>query len=394
MTVRSSEVHDDVETRPELSQDRPSVSEPPPWRVYHVGFGAPGRVEIFHYDEPALPDRCFRVKTLYSGISTGTELTHFAGTNPYLQARWDEDLKLFVDDGEKTTYPLPFSGYMQVGQVVASRSDTVREGEVVAMSYGHKTGHTANARAELVFPLPPDLDPILGIYAAQMGPICANGILHADEEAYGETAQRFGVSVCDRNVLVCGTGIVGLLTGMMCRWSGAAEVAVVGRNPWKLSVAESLGMLPIDTRKSDPGSWAKQRWHDGQGLRGAHVAFQCTGSDELLQHAFRALQPQAAVIDLGFYQGGAAQVLLGREFHHNGLKHLCAQIGRVPRKLAAHWDRRRLAAETVAFLQEEGPQIRKRLITHTFPFYHAQEAFDLLARDGRQVLQVVLQCEA
>ncbi|HZO90028.1 MAG TPA: zinc-binding alcohol dehydrogenase [Chthonomonadaceae bacterium] len=363
-----------------------------PWRVYHIGFRAPGQTEIFHYDEGPLPEGCVRVRTLYCGISTGTELTHFQGTNPYLSARWDDELKLFADDG-CTEYPLPFSGYMQVGRVVESRSPAFPTGEVVAMTYGHKTGHTADPKNELLFPLPADMDPILGIYVAQMGPICANGVLHADEEAYGQSAQAFGVGVRGRNVLVCGTGVIGLMTALMCQWAGASEVAVAGRNDWKLSVAESLGLIPINTQKTDVGRWAKLRWHDGAGNRGAHVAFQCSGSDELLHLALRSLQPQAAVIDLGFYQDGAEQVKLGQEFHHNGLKHICAQIYRVPRKLCAQWDRRRLGAVTLDFLRDKGNQVKERLITHTLPFESAQQAFDLLANDGKKALQVVLRCE-
>jgi hypothetical protein len=379
--------------QPDPQNSRPGA-DPGPWQVRHIGFAAPRQVLIGEYREETPPEGCFRVRTLFCGISSGTELTHFLGTNPYLHARWDDRLGLFVDGGGKTEYPLPFSGYMQVGRVECARTDAAREGEIVAMTYGHKTGHTTHAHEELYFPLPSDLDPMLGIYVGQMGPICANGILHADEEAYGESAQSFGAGVRGRNVLVCGTGIIGLLTGMMCRWAGAAEVAVAGRNPSKLAVAERLGLLPLNTRETDIGTWAKTRWHDGAGRRGAHVAFQCTGSDEMLHHALRALQPQAAVIDLGFYQGGADRVLLGREFHHNGLKHVCAQIGRAPRKLAAAWDRRRLGAETIAFLRAEGGRVREHLITHTFPFEEAQKAFDLLADETQKdALQVVLHCE-
>ena len=53
------------------------------------------------------------------------------------------------------------------------------------------------------------------------------------------------------------------------------------------------------------------------------------------------------MVDLAFYQGGAPDLALGEEFHHNGLTIRCAQIGRVPRGTAHLWDRRRLAAETV-----------------------------------------------
>lgn len=362
--------------------------------VDHVGFREPGQVEIFHYEEGEVPEGHFRVRTLYCGISTGTEMTHFEGTSPYLSARWDDDLKLFVEgEGAGWSYPLPFSGYMQVGRVVETRTDAVRVGDVVGMTYGHKTGHTVNPRHELFWVLPPEIDPVLGVYVAQMGPICANGVLHADADAYGANVQTFGAGVRGRNVLVAGTGVIGLLVGMLCRWAGAAEVAVAGRNPTKLAIAEKVGLLPIDTRTADVGRWAKERWHDGAGVRGAHVAFQCSGSDELLNDCLRSLQPQSAVIDLGFYTGGAGNTLLGREFHHNGLRHVCAQIGRVPRPLAGEWDRRRLASETIAFLKDEGDTVKEHVITHRLPFAQAQEAYDLLSKGSKEALQVILECE-
>ncbi len=372
--------------------ERLSPSEPSTRRIEHIGFRSPGKTEIFHYDEEALPEDSVRIRTLYCGISTGTELTHFQGTNPAMNARWDEEMKLFAGQGGQE-YPLPFSGYMQVGQIAESRSPGYRKGEIVAMTYGHKTGHTADPMRELLFPLPADLDPILGIYVAQMGPICANAVLHADEEAYGAGAEAFGSGVRGRNVMICGTGVIGLMVGMMCLWAGADEVAVAGRNPWKLNVAESLGLLPVSTEKTDPGRWAKQRWHDGAGNRGAHVAFQCSGSDELLHHALRTLQPQGAVVDLGFYQQGASQAQFGQEFHHNSLKHICAQVSRLPRKLSSQWDRRRLAATTLAFLSARGDAVRNHLITHILPFSYAQQAYETLASGGKQALQIVLECD-
>jgi len=376
-----------------LDAAAPAATERDTFPVDHIGFRAPGKTEIFHYEEGELADGLFRVRTLYCGISTGTELTHFRGTNPAIQAHWDDDLKLFLDsDGGGDSFPIPFSGYMQVGRVTETRTDTVQVGDIVAMTYGHKTGHTVNPRHELFWVLPEEIDPILGIYVAQMGPICVNGLLHADADAFGPNVQALGVGVRGRNVLVCGTGVIGLLTGMLCNWAGAAEVAVAGRNPFKLDVARQLGLVPVDTRASDVGRWAKERWHDSGG-RGAPVAFQCSGSDQLLSDALRALQPQGVVIDLGFYQGGADRVDFGREFHHNGLKHICAQINRVPRPLQGAWDRRRLAAETISFLEDEGDRIAPHLITHRFPFTEAQKAYDLLAGGAREALQVVLECD-
>ena len=50
---------------------------------------APGDVRFDRYDEPALGATEVRIATLYSGISAGTELTHYRGTNPYRGKTWD-----------------------------------------------------------------------------------------------------------------------------------------------------------------------------------------------------------------------------------------------------------------------------------------------------------------
>jgi threonine dehydrogenase-like Zn-dependent dehydrogenase len=392
MSLTHPELEEIQEQEPIGEAAPPEMGEPMgPWRVYSVGFRRPHVIDLFHYDEGPLLEGQFRVRTLYAGISAGTELTHFTGTNPYMNARWDDNLKLFMTDG-RSDYPMMFTGYMQVGQVAASRSDRVREGQVIAMSYGHKTGHTCDPAQEVFVPLPDGMEPILGIYVAQMGPICANAILHADEDELGAAVPSLGAGLRDRNVMVMGTGVIGLLTGMMALDAGAREVAIVGRNPHRLAIAQRLGMTPVDNRETDPGEWAKRCWKTDWLDRGADYAFQCSGSDELLHQAFRSVRPQATVIDLGFYQAGAPALSLGHEFHHNGLRHVCAQIFRVPRRLRGSWDRGRLAAETVRFLQRHGDTVRRHMITDVIPFTQAQRAYDLLAGNSPRAMQVVLEC--
>src|SRR5438876_8391570 len=94
------ELRDEVALRQEEEQSLAVTAgtERPegPWRIYSVGFRKPFEVELFHYDEGELPEGQFRLQTLFAGISAGTELTHFTGTNPYMNARWDDDLKLFM----------------------------------------------------------------------------------------------------------------------------------------------------------------------------------------------------------------------------------------------------------------------------------------------------------
>jgi threonine dehydrogenase-like Zn-dependent dehydrogenase len=349
-------------------------------------------VSVRDEDEPPLRDGTFRVATLFSGVSAGTELSYVKGTNPYLSAGWDARLGLFVPGRPASGYPVTKLGYMEVGRVVASRTPAVAEGTVVAMAYGHRTGYLADPLADRVVPLPTDLDPLLGVFVAHMGPICANGLLHAAAEVHGPAVRDLADGVRGRRVVVTGAGVVALLTALFARHHGAASVVVLDPTPARRAAAEVLGFEALDPDAGDPAVLLKTRWRHGPDDRGADVVFQCRGQAAALHLALRLLRPQGTVVDLAFYQGGADAVRLGEEFHHNGLSVRCAQVGRVPRGLAATWDRERLSAETVALLRRHGDAIRAHLVSAVVPLHEAPALLTALADRRRQELQVVLSC--
>lgn len=164
--------------------------------VRTIGIAAPGRPAIFAYEEERLADGEFRVDTVYTGLSAGTELTFVKGTNPYLHASWDAESGVFVEGAPSRTFPVTVLGYMEVARVVESRTSAVAEGDLVAAAYGHRTGHVVNPQRTVVTVLPPSLDPLLGIYVAQMGPICANGLLHATAESPAGTSTPGSATGC------------------------------------------------------------------------------------------------------------------------------------------------------------------------------------------------------
>ncbi|SIR80503.1 zinc-binding dehydrogenase [Micromonospora avicenniae] len=351
---------------------------------------APGRVGLVEQDPAPLRPGTFRARTLFSGVSAGTELSYVKGTNPYLHVTWDADLGLFRPGTPSTPYPVTRLGYMQVAQVVESATPAVAEGAVGAMTYGHRTGWVADPVAERFVPLPDDLDPLLGVYVAHMGPICANGLLHAAADLHGTDVRSLGDGVRGRRVAVVGGGVVALLTALFARRHGAASVVVLDPTPQRRQVAEALGLETLDPDADDPAVVLKTRWAHTAGDRGADVVFQCRGQAWALRLALRLLRPQGTVIDLAFYQAGADAVRLGEEFHHNGLSVRCAQIGRVPRGLVPVWDRERLSAETIDLVRAYGDLIRKHLVTAVVPFEDAPVLLTDLAERRRQELQVVL----
>ena len=358
-------------------------------RCLSLGVAAPHQLAFFELDVPPLEDGDVLVRTLYSGLSAGTELSYVKGTDPAFSSWVDPDLGVFVPGQGSRSYPVVSMGYMEVGEVVASRRDDLEVGTVVAAAYGHRSCHVLSATAHIA-PLPPDLDPVLGIYLAQMGPIAANGLLHAAAEFRPHPDPALGDGVRDRNVLVTGAGVVGLLTALLARRHDARAVVVADPDPQRLAAAESLGLEVVDTSHTEVWRWCKGAWAHGHGDRGADVVFQCRARDIVLHDALRALRPQGVVIDLAFYQGGAGHLRLGEEFHHNGLSIRCAQIGRLPRGLADTWNRSRLSAETAALLAEDGTAIREHVVTDVVPVRDAPALIMDLVRRERQALQVVL----
>lgn len=375
---------------PLRQQPRPEAPQglrPGHRKVRSLGIEAPGRAYFLEYEEGPPADGHVRLDTLYSGFSAGTELTFMKNTNPYFHSRFDGGRGVFLENEPDLRYPVPFLGYMEVARISESRAPGFDSGGVVATTYAHKSGHTADPFQDLLVPLPEEIDPVLGVFVAQMGPIGANGILCADADALGTQVSAFGAGVAGRNVAVIGAGTVGLMTALFAQKAGASSVVVADPSAFRREKADALGLIAMD--EDQLWQHAKARWHNGSRDRGADIVFQTRAHARSLHVALKALRPQGTVIDLAFYQGGADALRLGEEFHHNGLNIRCAQINRVPRGLSVQWDRRRLAEETITLLKSHGNLIREHMITHVVPFEDGPAFLADLVENRPEFLQIV-----
>ncbi len=205
------------------------------------------------------------------------------------------------------------------------------------MTYGHRTGWLADPVAERFVPLPDDLDPLLGVYVAHMGPICANGLLHAAADLHGtdvRAPRRRGTRPAGRRGRRRGGGAAdGAVRPAPRRRLGG------GARPHPAPPPGRRGARSGNPRpgRGRPGGGAQDPLGATAPATGAPTWCSSAGAQAWALHlALRLLRPQGTVIDLAFYQDGADAVRLGEEFHHNGLSLRCAQIGRVPRGLAPH----------------------------------------------------------
>src|SRR6218665_939213 len=186
-------------------------------------FSAPRTVDIIDAPHQEIQPGQVRVRTLYSGISAGTELTAYRGTNPYLTSEWDPELRLFRGATEhgQLAYPLDGWGYSEVGEVIeiaadpaAGPPDAPRLGDRVWGIWGHRAEGILTIETLRGHVLPPHLDPLAAAFV-RVGAIALNGVLAAD----------LGVG---STVAIFGQGVIGLLATRFAVLNGATVIAVDG----------------------------------------------------------------------------------------------------------------------------------------------------------------------
>jgi NADPH:quinone reductase-like Zn-dependent oxidoreductase len=311
-----------------------------------------------------------RIRTVLSAVSPGTEMTFLgrAATNVYLHRQWDRRLRLFVEGAPSLAYPVTF-GYRAAGEVVESRDAEVATGTRIFGNWRHTELVALPGRQARRQVLSDALGWEDGVDLGQMGPICLNAV------AFGEGRQE------GRPAVVFGAGPIGLITAQLVRIAGASRVYVVDRLPGRLAIAERLGLRAIEAGPGVDVALLLKRRHNASGIP---VAWECSGATAALGEAIRVVARQGTVVAMGFYQGDLGGLRLDEEFHHNGVRIVCGQIGNVHRSMR----RRGLPARAMA-LARSGRLVLGGLPRETFPVERVADAFAALRRPD-EVLQVAL----
>ncbi|HQK22030.1 MAG TPA: zinc-binding dehydrogenase [Candidatus Latescibacteria bacterium] len=345
-----------------------------------VVFARPREVEI---RQSAVPDPGkgeVLVRTLYSGISHGTEMTWYRGTSP--GGRKDVKKGLFVErDGRGSGYPC-VQGYEEVCEVVALGKGVVglKVGDRVTCVCGHREYAVVNADGPYIRLLPPEMDPIHGVFLA-LGGVALDALLSAPLRL-GESAVVFG------------QGVIGLLLVALCRRAGADPVIAVDPLETRRDMARAFGAH----HALAPGPELALTVRELCRGKGADVAFEVSGAYPALHEAFRVTaNPYGTVVAGGFYQGEAKGLFLGEEFHHSshgmgGATRMVALHERIESPASA-WGLRRVL-ETVWRLLVDGSLPVERLVTHVYPASRAAEAFRLVDEHPEACLKVVLDMRA
>ncbi len=274
---------------------------------------APGRGEIRERPLPVELGGEVRVRTLFSGISRGTEALVFLGRVPPSQAR---AMRAPFQEGD---FPAPLKyGYCSVGRVEAVP--------------GHLPAHLpSDLLGRAVFCLHPHQDvyqvPPEALALIPEGVPPGRAVLAANLETALNGVWDGAPGPGDR-VVVVGGGVVGLLVAWLCRPIPGARVTVVDVDPRRERAAAALGV-----------DFALGGGSEGGPPRGAaDLVFHASGSPDGLATALALAGDEGTVVELSWYGDTPVTVPLGEAFHSRRLLLRSSQVGRLPPHRRPRWD--------------------------------------------------------
>ncbi|MFI5713164.1 zinc-binding alcohol dehydrogenase [Kribbella sp. NPDC051620] len=338
-----------------------------------VQFTAPRQAEVVEFQPEALPRGHVRVRTAYSGISAGTELTAYRGTNPYLTRTWDPDARIFRDAEAGVAFPVVGWGYSETGVVIelGDGVEGLAVGDEVWGIWGHRSEAVVPAEKLAGHQLPAGVS-LSSAAFARVGAIAYNAIL----------AARINLGEL---IAVFGQGVIGLLATRLATLSGAQVVTVDG-----VESRRNQSLHFGATHSFTPGTAAEQIRALSTAGAGADTAIELSGVYAALHEAIRSVGVGGRVVASGFYQGEGNGLRLGEEFHHNRVELVSSQIGGVPLELANRWSVDRLQ-KTFLGLVGSGAVDVEPLISHRVPIEDAADAYTLLDTRPGDALQVLLE---
>ncbi len=289
------------------------------------------------------------VRTLYSGISRGTERLVFEGRVP---ASENERMK---GPNMAGSFPFPVKyGYCAVGVVEAGPSGLI--GHNVFALHPHQA-HFALPPAQLTL-LPDRFPPRRAVLAANM-----ETALNALWDA--------GAGPGDR-IAVVGAGVLGLLVASLAAKLPGADVTIVDIDASRATLAASFGCAFSA---------------DGIGTEDADIVFHTSASAAGLNKAISLAGFEGTIVELSWHGAGDTPIALGGAFHSRRLKLLSSQVGYVSTSRRARWNYARRMAKALELL---GDARLDALITDDIPFADAPARLPALFAPGAKGLTAVL----
>ena len=294
-----------------------------------------------------------RVRTLFSGISRGTERLVFSGSVG--QSEWQR-MRGPMQEG---SFPFPVKyGYCATG--VVEEGPAHLRGKTVFCLHPHQDYF--NAPVDALAVVPEDVPARRATLAANM-----ETALNALWDA--------GAGPGDR-IVVVGAGVVGLLVASLAVRLPGATVTAVDVDQSRKPILEALG-ADLATPDHAPGA-ADIVFHASATAAGLNAAIACAG-------------PEGTIVEMSWYGDKPVTVDLGGAFHSRRLKLVSSQVGLISTGRRLRWDYPRRRAMALSLLAQPALDA---LVSEEIAFEDApRELPRILAPDAHGLAPVIRYCE-
>lgn len=258
-------------------------------RAFWLNAPGEGRIREVALPEPGEGD--VLVRSLYSGVSRGTETLVFRGGVPESQYA---AMRAPFQEGE---FPAPVKyGYLSVG-VVEEGPDALA-GRTVFCLYPHQTRYVVPASAVTVVP---DSVPTRRAVLA--------GTVETAVNALWDAAPLVG----DR-IAVVGGGMIGCsVAALLARFPGV-RLQLVDADPGRAEVAEALGIAFATPEEA---------------LGECDLVVHASATEQGLSRSLELLTAEGTVLELSWYGDRQVSLPLGEAFHSRRLVIRSSQVGTV-----------------------------------------------------------------
>jgi 2-desacetyl-2-hydroxyethyl bacteriochlorophyllide A dehydrogenase len=328
-----------------------------------VWFAGPREVALRSEPVPDVGPDDVRIDAIASAISHGSEMLVFRGQVP-------DGLELDLPTLRGSfAFPIKY-GYASVGRVVeiGAAVSCLAPGDAVFTLHPHQSTYVVPA--QMPVRLPDGLDPVLGVFLANIE-TATNVVIDA--------APRLG-----ERVAVFGQGVVGLLITQLLRLTGVSQIIVVEPVASRRELACQVGAdMALDGARGDVGR-ALRELTDGVGV---DLVIEASGSVAALDQALDALAFGGTCVVCSWYGTKPVELRLGGAFHRRRLRIVSSQVSTIDAALQPRWTHQR----RLALARDLLPGLElSSLISHRIPLGQAAEAYELVDQRADQTVQVVL----
>ncbi len=286
-----------------------------------------------------------RVRTLFSGISRGTESLVFRGAVPPSQY---QAMRAPFQHGD---FPAPVKyGYCNVGVVEHGPADL--SGRTVFCLFPHQDRYVVPAAALTL--IPATVPPGRAVLAAN---------LETALNALWDAAPRLGDLIT-----VIGAGVVGCLIARLAGRLPGCVVQLVDVDAAKAAVASSLGV-----------GFAPPEQAQGE----QDVVIHASGSPAGLITALNLAGFEATVLEVSWFGAQSVSLPLGEAFHSRRLTIRSSQVGSIATAQRSRWDYRRRMATVMDLLDDPALDA---LINRESPFADLPQVMAELSQNPGGVL--------